>query len=140
MGVRGLLSAMALLLAPATVLAGCGDAGDTGTQTGSNTLTIYSGLPLQGPSRAESLSIINGEKLALEQAGGQVGKFIVKYVSLDDASSSKQGWDPAVAITNARTVVQDKSTIAYLGDFDTGATAISLPLLNSAAILQISPS
>ncbi len=34
---------------------------------------------------------------------------------------------------------QDTSTIAYLGDFDSGATAISLPLMNAAGILQVSP-
>lgn len=121
-------------------LAGCGGSGDTGTATGSNTLTIYSSLPLQGPSRLQSISVINGEKLALEQAGGIVGKYTVKYVSLDDAKSATGGWDPGVALTNARTAVQDKSTIAYLGDFDSGASAISIPLLNEAAILQISPS
>ena len=34
---------------------------------------------------------------------------------------------------------QNNSTIAYLGDYDSGATAISLPLINDAGILQISP-
>ncbi len=34
---------------------------------------------------------------------------------------------------------QNNSTIAYLGDYDSGATAISLPLINDGGILQISP-
>ena len=59
-----------------------------------HTLTIYSSLPLQGASRLQSLSVINGEKLALEQAGGNVGKYTVKYVSLDDAKASAGKWDP----------------------------------------------
>jgi branched-chain amino acid transport system substrate-binding protein len=33
----------------------------------------------------------------------------------------------------------DRSTIAYIGDFDSPATAISLPLLNEGGILQVSP-
>ena len=132
--------AMTVMVVLGCILAGCGGSGDTGTATGSSTLTIYSSLPLQGPSREESLSVINGEKLALEQVGGIVGKYTVKYVSLDDAKSATGGWDPGVALTNARTAVQDKSTIAYLGDFDSGASAVSIPLLNEAAILQISPS
>ena len=41
---------------------------------------------------------------------------------------------------NARKAAQDKTTIAYLGEFNSGATAISLPILNEAGILQISPS
>ena len=32
------------------------------------------------------------------------------------------------------------STIAYLGEFNSGASAISIPLLNEAGILQVSPS
>lgn len=141
MGTKRIGVALAAFAAGALAVAGCGDESSVvGTGTGANTLTIYSSLPLQGPWREEALSIVNGEKLALEQAGGVVGKFIVKYVSLDDSSSKHAGWDPGVAITNARQAVQDKSTIAYLGDFDSGASAISLPLLNSASILQISPS
>ena len=34
----------------------------------------------------------------------------------------------------------DPTTIAYLGEFNSGATAISLPVLNEAGILQVSPS
>jgi branched-chain amino acid transport system substrate-binding protein len=136
----GIRAALAVVAAGALALAGCGDDAILGTGTGADTLTIYSSLPLQGPWRDEAQSIVNGEKLALEQAGGMVGRFTVKYVSLDDSSSAKRGWDPGVTITNARQAVSDKSTIAYLGDFDTGATAISLPLLNSASILQITPS
>ena len=40
---------------------------------------------------------------------------------------------------NAKTAAQDPSTIAYLGDLDSGATAVSLPLINAAGILQVSP-
>ena len=34
---------------------------------------------------------------------------------------------------------QDTSTIAYLGEYSSGATAVSLPLINAAGILQVSP-
>jgi hypothetical protein len=40
-----------------------------------NQLTIYSGLPLHGPSSAISQQIIDGEKLALAQIHGQIGSF-----------------------------------------------------------------
>jgi branched-chain amino acid transport system substrate-binding protein len=43
-----------------------------------------------------------------------------------------------VTATNAKTAAQDTSTIAYLGDYDSAATAISLPLINAAGILQVS--
>src|SRR5438128_6296313 len=34
---------------------------------------------------------------------------------------------------------QDTSTIAYLGEYNSAATAVSLPLINAAGILQVSP-
>lgn len=83
---------------------------------------------------------MNGEKLALQQAGGRVGGFTVKYVALDDATPEAGRWDPDATLVAARKATQDKSAIAYLGDLDSGASAISLPVLNDAGILQISPS
>jgi len=116
-----------------------GDSGGGG-DTGSTTLTIYSSLPLQGDSRPQSVSVVNGEKLALEKAGGKVGKFTIKYQSLDDATAAAGKWEPGATSANARKAAQDKTTIAYLGEFNSGASAISIPILNEAGILQISPS
>lgn len=124
----------------AVAVAGCGgtDVNAVGASEVS-ALTIYSSLPLQGPNAAISTSIVNGEKLALAQAGGRVGSLHVSLVSLDDADPTSGAWNPAVTSTAARTASQDKSAIAYIGDLDSGATAISLPLVNEAGILQISP-
>jgi branched-chain amino acid transport system substrate-binding protein len=127
-------------------VAACGGDDDEGgggggaATTGTTSLTIYSSLPLQGDSRPQSESVVNGEKMALEEAGGKVGKFTIKYVSLDDATAAAGKWDPGQTSSDGRKAAQDKSTIAYLGEFNSGATAISLPILNEANILQISPS
>ncbi|WP_354697566.1 hypothetical protein DSM112329_03201 [Paraconexibacter sp. AEG42_29] len=134
--------AIRLCLAAALTLgvAGCGgDDDDPGKSFVGTTLTIYSSLPLQGPHAEESQSIIAGEKLALAEVGGRVGEFTVKYASLDDSTADSKGWDARQSARNARTAAQDRTTIAYLGDFDAGATAITLPTLNEAGILQISP-
>jgi branched-chain amino acid transport system substrate-binding protein len=82
---------------------------------------------------------VGGEKLALSDAGGHVGQFVVSYVSLDDSSPTTGEWDPGVTAADAKAAAQDPTTIAYLGDFNSGATAISLPLTNAAGILQVSP-
>ena len=127
----------------ALAFAACGgddDNGGSAASSGGSTLTIYSSLPLQGDSRPQSEDVVAGEKLALEEAGGKVGKFTIKYVSLDDATAAAGKWDPAQTSSDARKAAQDKSTIAYLGEFNSGASAISLPILNQAGILQISPS
>jgi branched-chain amino acid transport system substrate-binding protein len=129
-----------LCLAAATLvalLAGCGTVGissDAGTQ-----LTIYSSLPLHGPSAAVAEQIVGGEKLALAQVHGQVGRFKVYYYSLNDVNPTTGEVDPGLTAQDAKVAAQDPSTIAYLGDYNSGATAISLPLINAAGILQVSP-
>jgi branched-chain amino acid transport system substrate-binding protein len=121
--------------------AGCGGTGATGaSETGGNQLAIYSSLPLQGPSAAISLEIVNGEKLALSQAGGRVGPFRVSYVSLDDSNPTTGKWSRDATLTDAKTAAQDTSTIAYLGEYNSAATALSLPLINAAGVLQVSTS
>jgi branched-chain amino acid transport system substrate-binding protein len=127
-------------LAIASALAGCGGVGTSpAARSVGRQLTVYSSLPLQGPSAAISQEIVGGEKLALADAGGHVGRFVVSYVSLDDSSPTSGEWDPGVTAANAKAAAQDRTTIAYLGDFNSGATAISLPLTNAAGILQVSP-
>jgi branched-chain amino acid transport system substrate-binding protein len=119
---------------------GSGGASTSTSSSGGSNLTIYSSLPQQGDSRPQSVSVVNGEKLALEKAGGKVGKYTIKYVSLDDATAAAGKWDPGATSGDARKAAQDKSTIAYLGEFNSGASAISIPILNEAGILQVSPS
>jgi branched-chain amino acid transport system substrate-binding protein len=121
-------------------LAGCGGVGTSpAAQSVGKQLTVYSSLPLQGPAAGISQQIVGGEKLALADAGGRVGRFTVSYVSLDDSSPTSGEWDPGVTAANAKAAAQDRTTIAYLGDFNSGATAVSLPLTNAAGILQVSP-
>ena len=131
---------LAALAAVVPALAGCGGAHGSGTaQASGSQLAIYSSLPLQGASAAISQQIVGGEKLALADAKGRAGRFKVGYVSLDDSSVMSGRSDPGVTTTNAKTAAQDPSTIAYLGDYDSAATALSLPLINGAGILQVSP-
>jgi len=136
--VRARWPGCAALVAAALAASGC--AGSSGvSETTGNQLAIYSSLPLQGPSAAISQQIVGGEKLALAQAGGHVGPFKVGYASLDDANPADGNPSPSAVATDAKTAAQDTSTIAYLGDLSSAATALSLPLINAAGILQISP-
>jgi branched-chain amino acid transport system substrate-binding protein len=128
-----------LALVPA--FAGCGGISNSpASQNVGEQLTIYSSLPLQGPSAAISKQIVGGEKLALSNANGHVGELTVSYVSLDDSNPTTGAWDPGVTATNAKSAAQDPTTIAYIGELNSGATAVSLPLINAAGILQVSPS
>ena len=133
--------ALTALAALSGALAGCGGVGVSGaSDVAVNPLAVYSSLPLQGPYGAASQQIVNGEKLALADAGGRAGRFKVGYVSLDDSNPTSGRWDPGVTASNAKVAAQDTSTIAYLGEYNSAATAVSLPLINAAGILQVSPS
>ncbi len=55
------------------------------------------------------------------------------------AAGSEAAWGRGQTASNATLASRDRRTIAYIGDYNSGATAISLPLTNQAGILQISP-
>jgi branched-chain amino acid transport system substrate-binding protein len=130
----------ALAVGACGAAAGCAATGSSGAaENAGNQLAIYSSLPLQGPSAAISTQIVEGEKLALSQAGGRIGPFRVSYVSLDDSNPASGKSSAEVTATDAKMAAQDTSTIAYLGEYGSAATALSLPLINAAGILQVSP-
>ncbi len=131
----GLLAA----LAAAPLLSGCAasPSADVAEATGGD-LSVYSSLPLQGPQAPLAEQLVGGEKLALYEAGGRAGAYKVAFDSLDDAEPKSGSWNDGVTSTNAKLAAQDTSTIAYLGELDSAATAVSLPLINGAGILQIS--
>src|SRR3954468_4762419 len=134
-----------LAAALALGVAACGSSDNGGSSSGgskssgSKTVTVYSSVPLQGASRASTTDLVNGAKLALEQAGGKAGDFTVKYTSLDDSTAQAGNWTPEATSANARKAAADKSTAAYIGEFNSGASAVSIPILNDAGIAQISP-
>ncbi len=129
-------AAGAATILAALVAAGCGGDDGNGAQAKGATLTVYSSLPLQGASKNQSTAISNGMKLALKQADGRVGDYAVKYVSLDDSTAQAGAWTPEATSANARKAAQDESTIAYLGEFNSGASAVSIPILNETGIPQ----
>src|SRR5215216_2820832 len=134
-----------MIIVLGVVVAACGDddsgggGGTSSSGSGGGSLTVYSSLPLQGATRPQSEDVINGEKLALKQKGNKCGDFSIKYQSLDDATAAAGKWEAGQTSANARKAAQDDSTIAYLGEFNSGASAISIPITNEAGILQVSP-
>jgi branched-chain amino acid transport system substrate-binding protein len=80
-----------------------------------------------------------GERRALADAGGRVGRFRVRLVQLDSTKGADRLWEPGLVSANAKRAADDPTTIAYLGELDYGGTAVSLPITNDAGILQVSP-
>jgi branched-chain amino acid transport system substrate-binding protein len=143
---RWLAATACIVAALAMGVAACGDddegGGDGGEAAGggeAKTVTVYSSLPLQGASRPQTTALVNGIKLALEQAGGKAGNTTVKYESLDDSTAQAGSWTPEATQTNALKAAGDESTAVYIGEFNSGASAVSIPILNEAGVPQISP-
>jgi branched-chain amino acid transport system substrate-binding protein len=133
-----------LAVALSVAIAACGDDGEDTPATQSDdgagkTLTVYSSLPRQGAQEPQTTDLVRGIELALEQAGGKAGNFTVKYESLDDSTAQAGSWTPEATQTNALKAAGDESTAVYIGEFNSGASAVSIPILNEAGVPQISP-
>jgi len=149
--VRVRLIAVTACAALALGVAACGDddndsggssGGGTSTEStggGGGTVDVYSSLPLQGASKDQTAAMVQGIRLALDQAGGKAGDITVNYQSLDDSTAQAGNWDPGQVAQNARKVAQDDKAVYYIGEFNSGASAISIPILNQAGIPQVSP-
>jgi hypothetical protein len=117
-----LLAAAALA---AVALAGCGGEGITGGgKVIGNTVTVYSLTP--DPS-GTGRDYVDGEKLALSDAGGRAGAYAVNFASLDLGEDEE---DQAEA---TRRAISDSQIVAAVAD----ATRVTVPLLNAAGILQV---
>jgi branched-chain amino acid transport system substrate-binding protein len=123
-----------LLFTALLALAACGSSGKSG-----NTIDIYSSLPLTGASSAQTDPMVNGIKLALSEAGNKAGKWTISYTSLDDSTASAGKWDPGQTEANARKAVGDPNAVYYIGEFNSGASEYSIPILNRGGIPQVSP-
>src|SRR5687768_15524810 len=134
-----LVAALALGVAACGDDEGGGDGGGGGGGEAASSVTVYSSLPLQGASRPQTTAMVNGIKLALEQVGGKAGDITVNYQSLDDSTAQAGSWTPEATSANARKAAQDDKTAVYIGEFNSGGSAISIPILNEAGVPQISP-
>jgi branched-chain amino acid transport system substrate-binding protein len=130
-----------VVAAIALVIASCGSHKKTTptTRSSSNTVDIYSSLPLLGPSSSQATPLLKGIRLALAQAGYRAGQFAVAFKSLDDATPAAGGWDAVQTAANAREAAFDPKTVYYIGEFNSAASEISAPILNEAGVAQVSP-
>ncbi|MDQ3571314.1 MAG: ABC transporter substrate-binding protein [Actinomycetota bacterium] len=128
------------LLAPLvalSLLAGCG--ADDEAADGPGALTIYVSAPLTGPARGDGQDIADGARMAFAAGDNEVDGFEVAAEYLDVAGRNEGRSDPVTAAGNARTATRDSTAIAYIGELDSATTRTSLPITNSAGILQVAP-
>jgi branched-chain amino acid transport system substrate-binding protein len=111
-------------------VAGCtssGSANSSVTASG-NVLRIYvSAAPTDQPQVAQD--VLDAEQLAFNQSPHTVGGFAIRMRTVRGSTISEQ----------ARTVIQDTSAIAYLGEVVPGSSFASLGITNALDILQVTP-
>ncbi len=140
---KRLIVLISILAAASMVLSACGGGGGgAAPAAGGKTLKIVSSLPMTGSSLTQTQTIVNAEQLRLSQANYQAcgGKYTLAYEAWDDATAATGQWDGATETQNATKAAADKSIIAYLGTFNSGAAKLSIPILNQAGpLLMFSP-
>lgn len=132
--------ALPLLLAVlAASLAACGDEKPESTRVRGDTLTVYASLPAHGAEARAGQAAEIGMRRALAEANGKADGRKIKFVSLPSTRPGDDIWDPGTVESNADRAAEDPTTIAYIGELDRGASAVSLPVTNREQILQVSP-
>jgi branched-chain amino acid transport system substrate-binding protein len=140
----GLLVGLPLvaLAAVAAILPGCSNATNSngnGSGGGSNVIKIVSSLPRTGSAKGQTDTIVNGIKMAFEEANYKVGGFTIEYADLDDATAAEGKWTPERETANADNAVKDADCMVYIGPYNSGAAKMSMPITNKASLLMISP-
>jgi len=83
--------------------------------------------------------MVNGITMALDESNRRAGGFDLVYEDWDDASPERGTWDPAIEAANADKAIKDPDVMAYIGTYNSGASKISMPKLNQASLLMVSP-
>lgn len=134
------LTPIAIALTAAGWLTACDNLATGGGGSG-NTVKIVSSLPMTGSALGQNQSIVNGIRQALDEVNSTVcdGQLKIDYEIYDDATAAAGKWEPAQVTANANKAVADSSVVAVIGHFNSGAAKLSIPILNAANLVMISP-
>ena len=117
-----------------------GGGGGDAASGGGKTLTIYSDMPLQGAGGPQSTVGRQRREARARAEQGMAGNFKIKFVSLDNSTAQAGSLDAGGDVgqcPQGREV--DSNTAVYIGEFNSGAAAVSIPILNEADVPMISP-
>lgn len=102
-------------------------------------IKIVSSLPRTGSAKAQTDTIVNGIQMAFEEAGWKAGSWKIVYEDLDDATAAEGKWTSEKEAANAEKALKDPDVMIYIGTYNSGAAKVSMPKLNAAGMLMISP-
>jgi branched-chain amino acid transport system substrate-binding protein len=136
-GILAVLGVAAALL----LVVGCGGGagGGGGGEEEAPTAKMVSDLPLQGANRAQTTTMNNAIKLALQERDGKAGDINIEFEAMDNATAQAGQWDAAKCAENAQSAAQDEEVIGWIGPFNSGCAAVEIPINNEAGLAMISP-
>jgi len=130
----------------AVLILGCGACdpkespkGPPGAGGDPGVIKIVSSLPRTGSFKGQSDTMVNAIQMAIEEVEGKVGAFTITYEDLDDATAAEGKWTAERESANADQAIRDPDVMVYLGTYNSGAAKVSIPKLNKADLLMISP-
>jgi branched-chain amino acid transport system substrate-binding protein len=129
---------LGIALAAALGLTACGGEDKDPTVSGP-TLTVYMSVPGNGVSAAGGRAAVAGARRALHDAHRRAAGRRVRLVVMSSNRPGDRVWDPGTVEANAERAGKDRTAIGYLGELDSGASAVSVPNTNRAGLLQVSP-
>lgn len=98
---------------------------------------IYVSLPRQGQGAPSAAQIAKGLRVAVADRKATAGGRRIRIVWMDDSKGPR--WNRARVVANARRAAADPSAIAYVGEGNSEATAVSMPIVNRAGLVHLSP-
>lgn len=142
---RAVLALIAIALIAVGVLAATGrgpfaeeEEDDRGPAKGS--VAVYASLPLDAADQPVVGPLQDGMNQALEEVGNRAGDWKVKLTTLDASARLDGRWNAKRVAFNARKAADDPRAMAYVGEFNSGAAEIAIPILNRAGLGMVSPS
>jgi DNA-binding SARP family transcriptional activator/ABC-type branched-subunit amino acid transport system substrate-binding protein/DNA-binding beta-propeller fold protein YncE len=110
---------------------------------GSPRFLIASDLPLQGPTRAWTVPMVEAIRFVLERRGFRAGRYNVGYQSCDDSTAQTGGGDLYRCFSNAKAYARNLEVIGVIGAFNSYCSSPQIPIANQAPrgpLAMISPS
>ena len=102
-------------------------------------IKIVSSLPRTGSAKNQTDTMVNGIVMAFDEAGWKLGNWTIKYEDLDDATAAEGKWTAEKEAANADQAIKDADVMIYIGTYNSGAAKVSMPKLNQANMLMLSP-
>jgi branched-chain amino acid transport system substrate-binding protein len=105
-------------------------------------LTIGMTFPVTGTLALQAGQVRDAVIYAINEANekGGVAGYKLRDVTFDDASATTGQYDPALAATNARKLLQDPTVIAAVGPLNSGSAKAVSPIYSQGGMATISGS